>query len=58
MIRIPFPIPLPERALLIAAGEESCAQKETSNAKREAQARVKKITEDIAARYGKECKDG
>ncbi len=55
MIRIPFPIPEPDRSALIAAGMEACAQKDGSNAKREAQALVKKITENIAARYGKEC---
>lgn len=55
MIRIPFPIPEPDRSALIAAGMEACAQKETSNAKRDAQALVKKITDNITARYGKEC---
>lgn len=55
MIRIPFPIPEPDRSALIAAGKEACAQMDGSNAKREAQALVKKITENIAARYGKEC---
>lgn len=55
MIRIPFPIPEPDRSALIAAGKEACAQKAGSNAKKEAQSRVKKITEDIEAKYGKEC---
>lgn len=53
--RIPHPIPKLDRDLLIAAGKEACAQKDGSNAKKEAQSRVKKITEDIKAKYGKEC---
>lgn len=55
MIRIPYPIPLPERADLIAAGKESCAQAEGSNAKREARAEVDRVIEIITLKYGKEC---
>lgn len=56
MIRIPYPIPLPERAELIAAGKESCAQPDGSNAKREARAEVERIIGIIELRYGKEVK--
>ena len=54
MIRIPFPIPEPDRSALIAAGIEACAQKDGSNAKNEAQMLVRKIIKNIEARYGKE----
>lgn len=55
IIRIPFPIPEPDRSALIAAGIEACAQKDGSNAKHEAQMLVRKIIKNIEARYGKEC---
>lgn len=55
IIRIPFPIPEPDRSALIAAGMEACAQKEGSNAKNEAQILVQKIIKNIEARYGNEC---
>ena len=54
MIRIPFPIPEPDRSALIAAGMEACAQMDGSNAKNEAQILVRKIIKNIEARYGKE----
>lgn len=54
MIRIPFPIPEPDRSALIAAGMEACAQKDGSNAKNEAQILVRKIIKNIESRYGKE----
>ena len=54
IIRIPFPVPEPDRSALIAAGMEACAQKDGSNAKNEAQILVRKIIKNIEARYGKE----
>lgn len=55
MIRIPYPIKDPERAELIAAGLESRAQPEGSNAKKDARANVDRIIGIITLKYGKEC---
>lgn len=55
MIRIPHPIPMPERGELIAAGIESRAQPDGSNAKKEARANVDRIISIITLKYGKEC---
>lgn len=57
MILIPHPIPLPERAQLIAAGKEACNQSAASNARREAHQNVCEIVETITKRYGKEYPD-
>ncbi len=54
MIRIPYPIPQAARTKLIAAGKESCAQKDGSLAKREAREKVEQITQEIRNQYGKE----
>ena len=56
MKRIPYPIPLPARAHLIAAGKEACMQPEGSNSKTEAQDKVEQITLEIRNRYGKDEK--
>lgn len=56
MIRIPYPIPMPERAELIGAGKESCAQPNGSNAKKEARDEVERIVGIITLKYGKESK--
>ena len=52
MIRIPYPIPEPDRARLIAAGKEACAQHDGSLEKKEAQSTVHKIIADIQFKYG------
>jgi len=56
-IRIPYPIPEPERTHLIAAGKTACdtpngQRKDEWRAKEAAQAAVRRITADIALRYG------
>ena len=55
MIRIPYPIPLPARAQLIAAGKEACKQPDGSLSKLEAHSKVEEIIDQIEKRYGKEC---
>ncbi|MFY9326475.1 MAG: hypothetical protein WAO76_00405 [Georgfuchsia sp.] len=54
-IRIPSPIPEPERTELIMFGREACAQPDGSNAQREARQNINRITEIIALKYGQEC---
>lgn len=56
-IRIPHPIPLPVRAHLVAAGRAACDapngyQRDAVHEKEAAQAEVRRITADIALRYG------
>lgn len=57
MIRVPYPIPAADRARLIAAGKEACAQPLNSLARGEAQEKVSKIAEEISDKYGKEYPD-
>jgi hypothetical protein len=58
MIRVPYPIPASDRARLIAAGKEACAQPLNSLARGEAQEKVSKIAEEIHRRHGEEYPDG
>jgi len=55
VIRIPYPIPMPERAELIAAGKEACRlaldHRDTS-AHKAAQSTVHKVIADIQFKYG------
>lgn len=59
---VPYPIPQPERALLIKAGKDACALAPTKNdgmapgshAHKAAQAIVNNVTETIFKKYGKE----
>ena len=62
---VPYPIPQPERALLIKAGQDACALAPTKNdgmapgspAHKAAQAIVHKIVADIQFKYGIEEQD-
>lgn len=51
-IRIPYPIPMPERADLVAAGIAACRHAMNSPERARASAEVRKIVADIAFEYG------
>lgn len=52
MIRIPYPIPEPERARLIAAGTTACWQPLNTPERADASKEVGKIIADITKKYG------
>ena len=53
MIRIPYPIPEPDRTRLIRAGLDACyTRANKQEEKAAAQAEVRKVTADIALRHG------
>lgn len=52
MKRIPYPVPMPERAELIAAGKEAVRHPLNTPERDEAGAVVRQITADIALKFG------
>lgn len=52
MIRIPYPVPMPERAELIAAGKEAIRHPLNTSERDEAGSVVRQITAAIALKYG------
>ena len=53
-MRIPYPIPDPERSKLIAAGKEAIRQKINSKAREEAGVIVRRVIAEVQLRYGME----
>lgn len=52
MMRIPYPVPMPYRAALIAAGKEAVRHPLDTPEREAASAVVRKIMADIALKYG------